>query len=45
MLDVVAIFPDYLEVTVKHAPRRNVTLDEVRPTGERWQFGGVGGGI
>lgn len=28
-LDVLAIFPDHLEVTVKGAPRLNVTVDEV----------------
>jgi hypothetical protein len=45
LLDVVAIFPDHLEVTVNGALRLNVTLDEVGLTGGRWQFVGVGGGI
>lgn len=45
LLDVLAIFPDHLEVTVKGAPRLNVTLDEVGLKGEGWQFVGVGGGI
>jgi site-specific DNA recombinase len=45
LLDVVAIFPDHLEVTVNGAMRLNVTLDEVGLTGGRWQFVGVGGGI
>jgi site-specific DNA recombinase len=45
LLDVLAIFPDHLEVTVRGAPRLNVTLDEVGLKGERWQFVGVGGGI
>jgi hypothetical protein len=43
LLDVLAIFPDHLEVTVKGAPRLNVTLDEVGLTGGRWQFVGVAG--
>jgi site-specific DNA recombinase len=45
LLDVLAIFPDHLEVTVKGAPRLNVTLDEVGLKGQWWQFVGVGGGI
>lgn len=45
LLDVLAIFPDHLEVTVKGAPRLNVTLDEVGLKGGWWQFVGVGGGI
>ncbi len=45
LLDVVAIFPDHLEVTVNGALRLNVTLDEVGLTGGRWQFVGVGGAI
>jgi site-specific DNA recombinase len=44
LLDVLAIFPDHLEVTVKGAPRLNVTLDEVGLKGGWWQFVGVGGG-
>jgi hypothetical protein len=43
LLDVVAIFPDHLEVTANGALRLNVTLDEVGLTGGRWQFVGVGG--
>jgi hypothetical protein len=45
LLDVLALFPDHLEVTVKGAPRLNVTLDEVGLKGGWWQFVGVGGGI
>jgi site-specific DNA recombinase len=45
LLDVLAIFPDHLEVTVRGALRLNVTLDEVGLKGGRWQFVGVGGGI
>ena len=45
LLNVLAIFPDHLEVTVRGALRLNVTLDEVGLTGGRWQFVGVGGGI
>ncbi|HET9672679.1 MAG TPA: recombinase family protein [Actinomycetota bacterium] len=45
LLDVLAIFPDHLEVTVKGAPRLNVTLDEVGLKGGWWLFVGVGGGI
>ena len=45
LLDVLAIFPDHLEVTVKGAPRLNVTLDEVGLRGGWWQSVGVGGGI
>jgi site-specific DNA recombinase len=45
LLDVLAIFPDHLEVTVRGALRLNVTLDEVGLTGGRWQFVRVGGGI
>lgn len=45
LVDVVAIFPDHLEVTLNGAPRLNVTLDEVGLKGGWWQFVGVGGGI
>jgi hypothetical protein len=45
LLDVLTIFPDHLEVTVKGAPRLNVALNEVGLKGGRWQFVGVGGGI
>lgn len=40
LLDAVAIFPDHLEVTVKGAPRLNVTLEGLK--GGCWQFVGVG---
>ena len=42
-LDSVAIFPDHLEVTVKGAPRLNVTLKEAGLGPGGWQFGDVGG--
>lgn len=45
LLDVLAIFPDHLEVTVNGAPRLNVTFDEVGLKGGWWQVVGVGGGI
>jgi site-specific DNA recombinase len=44
-LESVAIFPDHLEVTVKGAPRLNVTLKEAGLGPGGWQFSGVGGGI
>jgi hypothetical protein len=44
LVEVIAIFPDHLEVTVSGVPRLNVALDEVGLTGG-WQFCGVGGGI
>lgn len=43
-LEFAAIFPDHLEVTVKGAPRLNVTLKEAGLGPGGWQFGGVGGG-
>jgi site-specific DNA recombinase len=45
LLDAVAMYPDHLEVTVKGAPRLNVTLKEAGLGPGGWQFCGVGGGI
>jgi hypothetical protein len=45
LVDVVAIFPDHLKVTVNGAPSLNVTLGEVGLKEGWWQFVGVGGGI